>query len=469
MTFTPSVSATANFFICGGLPPGLASNTSTGVISGVPEKPGYFDVTIRPFSDSGVGEEIKVPFTILPTAGTPAMSSALVISGTAGTALSHALTATPAAVGFNIEQLPDFVVVDPLTGAVSGTPNTPGNYTFRASAFGAIGEGMPVTVTLQIGPAAGTPVVALQLPLPALQVGVPFSATLTTTPAATFYDSGSLPYGINLNSQTGIISGTPLEPGSDSVPVWGVNAQGIGQSLSLPLTISAASGTPAITSSPLLRLVEGLLLNHTFTTSPAANLFTANGLPVGWSFNPQTGLLQATPLRGTYNLTAEAWNVVGSGGKVPFQLRVFSGPAELWQDQEFGALATDPGIAAWDADPDRDGLVNLVERAFNLSPLQGGPNSLVAGTGTRGLPSISVIGANPSSLLRMEYIRLKASANSQLNYTPQFSSDLGTTWQDFTGTETVQSIDVNWERVTVEESATGQTKRFGRVKVVALP
>ena len=32
---------------------------------------------------------------------------------------------------------------------------------------------------------------------------------------------------------------------------------------------------------------------------------------------------------------------------------------------------------------------------------------------------------------------------------------------------TVQSIDTEWERVTVEEDASGREKRFGRVKVVS--
>ena len=36
-----------------------------------------------------------------------------------------------------------------------------------------------------------------------------------------------------------------------------------------------------------------------------------------------------------------------------------------------------------------------------------------------------------------------------------------------TGTETVESIDSEWERVTVEEDASGNPKRFGRVKVVS--
>ena len=49
---------------------------------------------------------------------------------------------------------------------------------------------------------------------------------------------------------------------------------------------------------------------------------------------------------------------------------------------------------------------------------------------------------------------------------PSALADLGD-WSTATGTETVQSIDTEWERVTVEEDASGREKRFGRVKVVS--
>lgn len=69
----------------------------------------------------------------------------------------------------------------------------------------------------------------------------------------------------------------------------------------------------------------------------------------------------------------------------------------------------------------------------------------------------------------MQFIRRKASTNPGLIYTPQFSSTLDGPggWSAALGTETVESIDSEWERVTVEEDASGQPKRFGRVRVVS--
>ncbi len=74
-------------------------------------------------------------------------------------------------------------------------------------------------------------------------------------------------------------------------------------------------------------------------------------------------------------------------------------------------------------------------------------------------------------MFSIQYLRSKASANSGLTYTPQFCSSLTGSgpagWATASGTEMVQSIDSEWERVTVEENASGHEKRFGRVKVSA--
>ena len=143
-------------------------------------------------------------------------------------------------------------------------------------------------------------------------------------------------------------------------------------------------------------------------------------------------------------------------------------PAELWRFQNFGII-TNTGIAADSFDPDHDGVVNMLERAFNLNPNQPALPFLTAGTGTSGLPLIRRTGQ--PAVFSIQYLRRKASANSCLTYTPQFCSSLTESgpggWATATGTETVQAIDSEWERVTVEENACVNDKRFGRVKVVS--
>lgn len=139
-----------------------------------------------------------------------------------------------------------------------------------------------------------------------------------------------------------------------------------------------------------------------------------------------------------------------------------------WQQANFGANATNEQISGWNADPDRDGLVNLLERAFNLPPLTPGV-PVVAPTGTAGLPRIWVSQGVNGPVLNVQYLRLKASTDSGLTYTPQFSSGLdAASWSAATGTESVASIDANWERVTITDTVSNNV-RFARVKVVIQP
>jgi hypothetical protein len=457
MTYTPTVSGSPNFFIFSDLPPGLAGNTTTGQISGIPENPGYFDVWVRPFSDSAVGEKIELLFHILPIAGTPVITPGLVINGTAGTALSHTLAATPAPAGFNLTNLPDFVIVDPLTGIVSGTPDTPGTYNFQASAFNALGGGMPVTVTLQIAPAAGTPVVALQQPLPTLQVGVPFSATLTSAPAAAFYDSGSLPYGINLNPQTGIISGTPLEPGRQAAPVWGVNQSGQGGSLPLLFDIAGATGTPIILNPPVVRVVARKAFTLQFSSSPPATSYSISPVPPGLAWNPLTGLLSGT-LAASATVIVSASNALGQGSIKAIELKVFNSPSTLWLDEEFGSDATDPSIAGWNAAPAGDGVSNFLKYAFGIKPWVSAAHMLPQGT-------IERIGSD-------DYLALTVKKNpnaTDVLLVPEITSDLeGGPWNSGSGYLTPLEETPAQIKVRDRTPMTGNLRRFIRIRAYLL-
>lgn len=113
-------------------------------------------------------------------------------------------------------------------------------------------------------------------------------------------------------------------------------------------------------------------------------------------------------------------------------------------------------------DLDGDGISNLMEYALNLNPLVNEQIIMVAGTGLRGLPLIRVENISGNDRLTIEFVR----RTSGLTYTPQFSDNLQT-WPG-TGTETVTSIDVNWDRVKVvdTQNVSASTKRFARLKVV---
>jgi len=141
-----------------------------------------------------------------------------------------------------------------------------------------------------------------------------------------------------------------------------------------------------------------------------------------------------------------------------------------WKAAKFGNPLL--AAAALTADSDQDGLTNLSEYAFNLDTAKGELPVLVAGSGTAGLPRITTTGSGSTQKLRLEYVRRKASVSPGVNYVAQFSGDLtdagAAPWTPASGAETVTSISPIWERVVVEDTAgAGQSKRFGRVRLVA--
>ena len=175
--------------------------------------------------------------------------------------------------------------------------------------------------------------------------------------------------------------------------------------------------------------------------------------PTSGSFFP----LGSTPV--SVNATDSAGNTATGS----FNLTVLEA-ADFWRDRYFDQTSNN-GAAAEGADPDKDGLVNLIERAFNMHPLQAGSGVLTSGTGTSGLPFVTPLGDGPTKRLRIEYLRRKATSYAGISYEPQLSTALDAGWTAPTS-ETVNSINELWERVTVEGSP-GAPQSFGRVKVSA--
>ncbi len=119
------------------------------------------------------------------------------------------------------------------------------------------------------------------------------------------------------------------------------------------------------------------------------------------------------------------------------------------------------------ADPDRDGVPNLLEYAFNLDPTCPEPATLTAGTGLRGLPLIRVETLGAEQRLTVEFVRRTAASGAGLTYAAQFATDpAAANWQPG-GTESVTPINARWERVKVTDSVAvgGSPRRFARVAV----
>jgi alpha-tubulin suppressor-like RCC1 family protein len=123
------------------------------------------------------------------------------------------------------------------------------------------------------------------------------------------------------------------------------------------------------------------------------------------------------------------------------------------------------GAASADAIPYGDGLENLIKFAFNMSTSGPDTKVLVAGTGSSGLPHVSLQGSGDHSFLQVEFVRRK---NGGIDYLPEQTDSLAEgDFEPMTQLYETSPIDADWERVIYREPVDPETqpKRFARVRV----
>ncbi len=289
----------------GVLPAGLALNSSAGQISGIPTAAANATVLTFKATDSSSPAEtstVNLTLTIAPAALT--ITSATLPGGQVGTAYSAMLAAsggtTPYTWALVSGTLPAGLALNGLTGQLSGTPTAAANavaLTFKATDSSSPVETASATLTLTIAPAT------LRITTSSVssgQAGTAYLQALTATggtaPYSWLLTSGALPAGLELNAQTGILSGTPTAAANAT-----------------PLTFKVTdSGSPPQTSS----------VNLTLTVIfPYTVGFGTNALTVaspGGSGSTAVTLTPVAGFTGTVNLTCSVtYNGAGAATDPP--------------------------------------------------------------------------------------------------------------------------------------------------------
>jgi hypothetical protein len=189
----------------------------------------------------GGGTSNAQPFTI---ANTPAITSLLTATGPVGVAFSYTITATNNPTSYTATGLPPGLKLEtppPSSdlGLIDGTPTTEGTYNVTITASNGAGLCSTGSATLVIT-IISTPVITSTLTATGTAGGT-FSYQITATSSPTSYDADGLPGGLNVDTNTGLISGTPTGVGAFSVTIYATNVVGTG-SAALTLTISLPSG-----------------------------------------------------------------------------------------------------------------------------------------------------------------------------------------------------------------------------------
>jgi Putative Ig domain len=150
----------------GGLPPGLALNSSTGAITGTPSGAGVTNFTMQ-VTDSESPAQASVrqlSITISPAVAL-SISTTTLPNGTAGHPYSAPITAIggvyPYTWSVTAGKVPDGLTLNSSTGVVSGTPQNVGQSSFTVQVVDS--ETPPVTATGQVSLTVNAPAVAMAI------------------------------------------------------------------------------------------------------------------------------------------------------------------------------------------------------------------------------------------------------------------------------------------------------------------
>lgn len=210
----------------------------------------------------------------------------------------------------------------------------------------------------------------------------------------------------------------------------------------------------------------------TFNTAVENSYYYAAGSHAHASFGFTAQGIHRVTLRASAFLGPGATNPTGLSE--PFTLIFAVGTTARWQGESFDAVQlADPEISALAADPDFDGIPNVIEYAFGTEPLKGGAIPSLDGLG---LPVFSLVNDGGTLYQTLTYPRRRAGTRLFPEvYQPVFSNTLDGTWSAVGVTTTTgdfpaeqAGLNALWEKVTSRRPVPeGEVKGFARVGITA--
>ena len=313
--FTATGGAPPYSWAASGLPLGI-SLSSSGAMIGAPNS-GTISFTVRATDQQ---QKLSPQLSCsLQVNAPPAITTAQLPNGIAGTPYAATINAAGGTgeLTWSAAQ-PYWLVIDSLTGNLTGTPPAAAQVSTIVHVADGYGVSNSKTFSFTVAPPSGStlPALVTACPLPGATAGAGYSETLMAaggTSPYQFFISG-LPTGLT-SGNSGAISGTPASAGSVQLVIEVIDANRKTATLSCGLTVAAGSAFSIVVSAP-----DGKV-NQPYTggfsanggVAPIAWSVSSGSLPPGIVLDPSSGLLSGTPTTlGSYTFNIKAADSSGA-------------------------------------------------------------------------------------------------------------------------------------------------------------
>jgi hypothetical protein len=210
-----------------GLPAALQLNSSTGLISGVPQNAGTF--VARIIADSATSEAAgNLQIVVMPPRIT---SSTLPAAVELGDPFTYQITATNAPTSFGVVGLPAGLELNPATGLISGTSTSAGVFRVTVTAETSFG-----TASASVQIVIGAPRITSPPFVSSIDIGSDFTYQILGSNHPYFFTATGLPAGLSVDPVSGEIHGVAELSGQYQVQITATGATGTA-SATLTITI----------------------------------------------------------------------------------------------------------------------------------------------------------------------------------------------------------------------------------------
>jgi hypothetical protein len=204
------------------LPPGLTF--ANGVISGTPTIVGSYNIQLGASNASGTGYgnfalTVKLPLPVITSSG--------IADGITNIAFNYTIQATTIPTSFSASGLPSGLVLNSLTGAITGTNTSSGIFNVTIIANNTTGATTNLLIIVTYNSAPSAPVITSALTATG-NMSASFNYQIAATNYPTRFFVIGLPLGLSFDPAGGCIFGIPSVTGNFPVTLRAINSGGTG-------------------------------------------------------------------------------------------------------------------------------------------------------------------------------------------------------------------------------------------------